>query len=269
MVAKPILFSAEMVQAILAGSKTQTRRVVKVGNHAVIRGGTFPGALDGPKYGAELDNHSVIVAPYQKGDILYVRETWSFLPCATCGQRNCLLKPTRMETADGENDGKRYRIGGRSGNTIILRHAYSLIVSPEQEKLLKAVQRYVDRCTLKRKDLPLTENSGFSDDDLNGLYHLFQDKLDAKPYAGLFGMLPTHMKNNEETFKLLEPTNKARVILQILKAFIPNPECPNLSILCGVSLCGRIQINKQIKPEDHFAVIDHSVSGLRERKTLF
>ena len=38
-------------------------------------------------------------------DILYVREIWSFLPCATCGQRNCLLKPTRMETADGEKDG--------------------------------------------------------------------------------------------------------------------------------------------------------------------
>lgn len=102
---KSILFSTDMVRAILAGSKTQTRRVVKAGNHAVIRGGTFPGALDGPKYGAELDNRSVIVAPYQKGDILYVRETWSFLPCATCGQRNCLLKPTRMETADGEKDG--------------------------------------------------------------------------------------------------------------------------------------------------------------------
>ena len=206
--------------------------------------------------------YSYMRKQFEKDPITYCRDTLGLT-------EPVLLRDKLMFDSLLEIDGKRYRIGGRSGNTIILRHAYSLIVSPEQEKLLKAVQRYVDRCTLKRKDLPLTENSGFTDDDLNGLYRLFQDKLDAKPYAGLFGMLPTHMKNNEETFKLLEPTNKARVILQILKAFIPNPECPNLSILCGVSLCGRIQINKQIKPEDHFAVIDHSVSGLRERKTLF
>ncbi len=73
----PILYNTPMVEALLAGNKTQTRRIVKAGNHTVIRGGTFPGALDGPKYGAELDNHGVLVAPYQVGDILWVRETWA------------------------------------------------------------------------------------------------------------------------------------------------------------------------------------------------
>lgn len=77
---KPILFNAQMVRAILDGRKTQTRRIIKLwNNHSVLRGGTFPGALDGPKYGVELDNHGVFVAPYQKGDTLYVRETWSEL----------------------------------------------------------------------------------------------------------------------------------------------------------------------------------------------
>lgn len=74
---KPILFNTEMVRAILDGCKTTTRRVVKAGNHAVLRGGRFPGAIDGSKIGAELDNHAVLIAPYQPGDILYVRETWS------------------------------------------------------------------------------------------------------------------------------------------------------------------------------------------------
>ena len=45
---KSILFNTEMVQAILSGNKTQTRRVKKSDNQ-----------------------------PYKVGDILYVRETWN------------------------------------------------------------------------------------------------------------------------------------------------------------------------------------------------
>ena len=54
---KPILFNTEMVQAILDGRKSMTRRVIK---------DSYP-----PTHRAK----------YQSGDILWVRETWA--PCAT------------------------------------------------------------------------------------------------------------------------------------------------------------------------------------------
>ena len=73
---KPIIFNTQMARAILSGQKTQTRRVVKLwGNHYVRRGGTF-WSESVLKYGAELDNRSILLAPYQKGDVLWVRETW-------------------------------------------------------------------------------------------------------------------------------------------------------------------------------------------------
>lgn len=83
---KPILFNTEMVQAILEGRKTTTRRIVK-GN---IKDLNLIGSCssDGVNFnyvsfghGNIKDINSVdikerVKAPYLPGDILYVRETW-------------------------------------------------------------------------------------------------------------------------------------------------------------------------------------------------
>ena len=78
---KPILFNTEMVQAILSGRKTATRRIVKP--QPVFRDGETgtPEPCDDGNWCFKIDQYHDIYdfdlkPPYQRGDILYVRETW-------------------------------------------------------------------------------------------------------------------------------------------------------------------------------------------------
>lgn len=81
---KPILFNTEMVQAILDGRKTVTRRLVKPQpepDQIYQLGCCVDGdRQDIGKFGfgnSECGGHILYVRPpYKAGDILYVRETW-------------------------------------------------------------------------------------------------------------------------------------------------------------------------------------------------
>ena len=72
---RPILFSAPMVQAILTGNKTQTRRVVK--NKVEGDNCTVIEKLSPPRINVR-DPRFLQFCPYgQVGDRLWVRETWA------------------------------------------------------------------------------------------------------------------------------------------------------------------------------------------------
>jgi hypothetical protein len=87
---RPILFSAPMVRAILAGTKTQTRRVAKL-PHENPLGKWEPTTFGGPnggraKRGETIPEHAAlwhtrtgdsISARWIVGDRLWVRETWA------------------------------------------------------------------------------------------------------------------------------------------------------------------------------------------------
>ena len=81
---KPIIFSTEMVQAILSGRKTQTRRVITrlfrlMGGPDGIKLGGKPVGQAGNKSNplGFMTGCGIERPPYELGDILWVRETWA------------------------------------------------------------------------------------------------------------------------------------------------------------------------------------------------
>lgn len=79
---KPILFNTEMVRTILEGRKTVTRRLIKPQPEPFGKALAY-------KDGIWTIKGLVRYAPYQVGDVLYVRETWSEVE--TCNGRPFLI----------------------------------------------------------------------------------------------------------------------------------------------------------------------------------
>lgn len=71
---KPILFNTEMVRTILGGRKTCTRRLIKHNVDAMLNS---PYHKEHPEVEDKQIISKLCLPPYQPGDVLYVRETWS------------------------------------------------------------------------------------------------------------------------------------------------------------------------------------------------
>ena len=123
MKAKPILFNTEMVKAILDGRKKVTRRIASINTEITCSDGSSAHDFAPDNINALHDPTGFIcrkcgfgVAPphscvpcgtalfrpvYWPGDILYVRETWSFWPCYDCDNEMCYGRGISYKDTDG------------------------------------------------------------------------------------------------------------------------------------------------------------------------
>lgn len=142
MKAHPILMSGDMVRALLAGAKTQTRRVVKLNasGRASLAGRNWH--LDDPD--------CVKACPYgSPGDLLWVRETW-----AGAAKRPIHGAPaTYFYRADGER-----QVGKQLS-------ALSWVEREKRWRSPVAMPRWASRLTLRITEVRVQRVQEISEDD--------------------------------------------------------------------------------------------------------
>lgn len=111
---RPIIFSGEMVKAILDGKKTMARRVIKSDIGAYDHGHIIKQSSDKSREGSAcffnkpvgcmVTSSKLVKCPYGKiGDRLWVRETWA--PVNSCGESALAYKADNEIICLSENEG--------------------------------------------------------------------------------------------------------------------------------------------------------------------
>ena len=158
MTERPILFSAEMVRAILEGQKTQTRRKMK------------PAKAKRPKRWL-IDDAAVngLVCPYgQPGDMLWVRETWAHYQTVNHVWRSEGRAFDEVSDglagyrADGHDSIEDFRAHVRLMSGCDLEH---VIINGDRWRPSIHMPRWASRITLRITDVRVERLQDISEDD--------------------------------------------------------------------------------------------------------
>ncbi len=181
-------------------------------------------------------------------------------------QPRIIQKQVRID-AMLELNHKRLFVSSRTGDRIIMEHAYQLVLTPEQERLVKEIVLYDAQCKERKKEVSLPSKSGITGESLLQLYRAFAKKCDDGVYSGFFSSLEKHIQDSENKFIQLPMSSKCGVLLQIMNAFCSNALNADLKQLCGKGTVGRISISKNLSTQTSAYLVHQSATGLYEYKT--
>lgn len=163
-----------------------------------------------------------------------------------------------------ELDGKRLLISGRTGNRLLCKHTYQLVVDYVQEKYIRNMVKYVERCVERKTELPVTDHDGLSLEKNADMYSLFVNKCGQKVYAELFKNMKADMVLHSKVFDSMTMFEQCKLLLEVLKAFKCNAQNPDFSSLCGKGSVGQILHGMNISKAKSARLINQSVTGLYE-----
>jgi hypothetical protein len=133
-------------------------------------------------------------------------------------------------------------------------------------KYLKNLSKYVDRCNIEKKLLPITYISGISTEGNIQMYDWFIMRLNASIYIKLFSNMINDLEQCRDKFLVLDDFIQAKILLEVLKAFKCDRQSSNFKDLNGKGSVGIIAYSSTLSSCNSAFLINQSVTGLFEAK---
>lgn len=157
-------------------------------------------------------------------------------------------------------------LSGRSNAQLVFHCAAELRTTPEQEKYLKKIGNYINRCKEQNKfekDTPkiipaydkLTEGENLV------IYDYFTELLLNRIYAKRLSAQGKFLRESREKFIALSLEDQVKLLSEALHFFQCNSALTDLSLLGGPSKSGAIYPVKNIKDDVPVSIVHQSVTG--------
>ena len=169
-----------------------------------------------------------------------------------------------------EINGFKVHLSVKNGKDSLLRNAEQLCINKADTAVLKKILKFNQRAAMSKKGEEIFINSfdNIQEEDLNRLYHVFEDKLTNQIYKVKLGKQAAVLKKGEETFNRLSPEQKCKLIGEILHLCQSKATHADLLLIGGAKKAGILTMGTQIYPIDHVYLIEHSVTGFFEKRIL-
>ena len=156
-------------------------------------------------------------------------------------------------------DGFYYRLGGRTGSSIYLSNAQSLMLQPEQEKYIKSLDRAAETGVLKvgRTEITTQENLALYDALLQKMLGAYENKKTP---------IYTAVQDGRDAFSVLAVLDQVKVLRNILIWFQLGGYTADLELIGGSKHAGLCRMSKKIGELNEFCILHQSVTGLYIRR---
>lgn len=161
------------------------------------------------------------------------------------------------------------RLRGTFGQRISLQGNAQMIVTPEDERYIKKIEKYIERNAVrkdKKELLQMSGKEGLSREGNKHVYLSFLEKLNNSIYSKRPSNQVDFLERNFKVFEGLEVEEQTVVLSEILKLFACKPVTADLKLLSGSPMAGALSKNATLNNKEECILINQSVTGLFETK---
>lgn len=245
-------------------SSDERMTVEKYGGYDKAKGAYFVLVKSKDKKGNEIRTMEVVPLyrknPFEKDKSLmlkYFREECHLI------EPEILISKIKMDTLF-EVDGFRMWLSGRTNNRLLFKNANQLILPTEEEKILKKVEKYVQR-RRENPNVTLSSYDGIESAAFEKLYDTFLKKLETSVYRLRLSKQAQTLNEKKETFMQLTNEEKCAELYEILHLFQCRSCAANLQLIGGSASAGILTMSNDITKCNRIYMISQSTTGIFER----